>query len=111
MGPGERRGQVGERQARVGGQLGQLPDGFLADLVGRDGQVEGLRRRSHPVALGRVEPPGQPAAAERAVGSAAHAVALRGGQHVALDDPGQDGVTRLLGPDSPRAARRSYSIT
>src|ERR1700728_3106374 len=54
----------------------------------------------------RVGPPGQPAAAERAVGQHAHAVTLRGGQHMTLDDPGQDGVARLLGTEAMVTALR-----
>ncbi len=54
---------MGERKSRVGGELGELADGLLPGLVGRDGQVESLRRERGAVALRRVvRPDSQPLA-------------------------------------------------
>ena len=87
VGPDERGGQMGERSPASAASLVSCADGLLPGLIGRDGQVESLRRERGAVAPGRVRAPGQPAAGQRPVGQHPHAVALRDGQHAAFDGP------------------------
>ena len=99
-------GQLDQRHARVVGHLRELLDRLELALVLRQRHVEA---RGEALARGRgrravgAPVPGQPAAAERAVGEDAHAVALRGRQDVELDAAHEQRVRRLLGAEALQA--------
>ena len=85
------------------GEGPELGDQLELALVGRDPEVVAGRdppRATARVGLAYAEPARQPAAGQRAPAEHPHAVGLGHGQHVAFDPPHQDGVRRLLGPET-----------
>src|SRR5688572_21708948 len=102
----ERDGELDQRDAGVVGDAGELLDRFELALVLGQRHVEA---RHEALTGGRgggaVGAPvaREPAATQRAVGEDAHAVALRGRQHVELDAAHEQRVRRLLRAEALQA--------
>ena len=94
---------VGERHAGFCGKRQQLLDrveaAFVRHLLRHHPDAERIGRRLALAVASR-----QQALRQRAPYQHAHAVALRGGQHVALDAAVEDGVGRLLAAEAGQPA-------